>query len=325
MGRKMISNANIRELLFFAAVYEEGSFTRAAKRENATQPGVSQHIRNLERRFKVRLFKRSGRLTVEPTPAANRLYRKCMEILRGINELGVEMQVFKIGLEGELTVGLMPALTRSILAPALARFSKDNPNVVVRVVEGYSGELTDKVLSGELDFAIVPAQHERRGLVSRRFARTQEILVSAKFSGLPRLKPVHPSTIKSMKLVVPGIRNSRRRGIEIYMASCGANVVSIMELDAMMGTLDFIERTDWVAILPAIMMLPEVNHKQLTLSLLTDPPLTLDLVEIEPSRRPLSAEAKAFLAVLKMETDRANDIWHKAAQSAARRRRRMSA
>ena len=57
-----------------------------------------------------------------------------------------------------------------------------------------------------------------------------------------------------LKLVVPSQANTRRRLIETYLASNGVRLERLLELDAMLGTLDFVARTDWVAILPALMM-----------------------------------------------------------------------
>ena len=86
---------------------------------------------------------------------------------------------FGSGLHGEITVGLMPTMTRCVIAPALLKFMEANPNVMVRVVEAYSAVLTQHVRAGELDFAVVPAFADAVGLKSRLLARTPEVLVSA--------------------------------------------------------------------------------------------------------------------------------------------------
>ena len=49
---------SLRDMRLFVAAYEERSFTAAARRENATQSGVSQHIRKLEGALGVHLFRR---------------------------------------------------------------------------------------------------------------------------------------------------------------------------------------------------------------------------------------------------------------------------
>ena len=53
-------NIPLRQIRAVIAVCEEGSFTRAAERENATQSGISQHVAAVERTLGVKLFERSA-------------------------------------------------------------------------------------------------------------------------------------------------------------------------------------------------------------------------------------------------------------------------
>jgi LysR family nitrogen assimilation transcriptional regulator len=64
-------NIPLSQIRAVIAVCEEGSFTRAAERENATQSGISQHVAAVERALGVRLFERST-AGVAPTPAGLR-------------------------------------------------------------------------------------------------------------------------------------------------------------------------------------------------------------------------------------------------------------
>ena len=45
--------ASLRQLNSLIAVYEEGSFTAASERENATQSGISQHISAIEKELEL--------------------------------------------------------------------------------------------------------------------------------------------------------------------------------------------------------------------------------------------------------------------------------
>jgi LysR family transcriptional regulator, nitrogen assimilation regulatory protein len=92
-------------------------------------------------------------------------------------------------------------------------------------------------------------------------------------------------------------------------------VERLLELDAMLGTLDFVAQTDWVTILPAIMMADEPRRRQFAVNRIVDPAFELDLVLIEPSRRAMSLAAAAFFAVLEEETARLNQRWSAGSQS----------
>jgi len=294
---------SFRDLRLFVAAYEEGSFTAAAGRENATQSGVSQHIRNLEENLRVRLFAREkGR--VVPTPAGDAYYQRCIDVLRAHEAAERVVRSYAGGLDGEILVGLMPTLTRCTLAPALARFIEANPNVLVRVTEGYSAPLTHQVQAGDLEFAIVPALPSVAGLKSRLFLRTPELLVSGAESRFVHGEPVRLADLGPLKLVVPTKVNTRRNLLDMYFASNGVAVERLLELDSMLGTLDFVARTDWVTVLPAIMM--EDARRSFITNRIVHPPFDLDLVVIEPSRRPMSSAAAAFVAVLEEETRRLN-------------------
>jgi LysR family nitrogen assimilation transcriptional regulator len=299
---------NLKDIRLFVAVYEERSFTTAAEREHATQSGVSQHIRKLEDRFGARLFSRD-RGTVTPTPAGDSYYRRCVDLLRAYQAADYSVRSFAGGLTGEIAVGLMPTMTRCALAPALSRFIEMHPNVALRMVEAYSAMLTGQVRAGAIDFAIVPGFPGLAGLKSQLFMRTPEVLVSRHGGQLEHLAPIRLRELGPLKVVVPGPQNARRTLLETYLASNGVEVERMLELDAMLGTLDFVGHSDWVAILPGIMMVSDVERPTLTINPIVDPVLPLDLVLIEPLRRALSTPAQAFVDVLRVQTARLNEIW----------------
>lgn len=305
---KSVLAGSLQDIRLFVAAYEERSFTTAAERENATQSGVSQHIRKLEQSLGVRLFSRD-KGQVAPTPAGDGYYQRCIDVLRAYDSATRAARAYARGLEGEVTVGLMPTMTRCALAPALSHFIEEHPNVTVRVIEGYSGTLTQRVRAGELDFAIVPAFPGLAGLKSRLFLRTPEVLVSRAGSRLKHLEPVRLADLGPIKLILPSAINTRRRTVETYCASNGIDVSRTLELDAMFGTLDLITRSDWVAVLPGILMAIDGSGGDLSVNPVVSPELGLDLVMIEPSRRQMPEAAQAFLSRMEIESQKLNARW----------------
>jgi LysR family nitrogen assimilation transcriptional regulator len=300
----------LRQIRAIIAVCEEGSFTRAAARENATQSGISQHVAAAERALGVKLFERSA-AGVTPTPAGQRYYKRCIEAVGQLANATEEVRGFATRVSGDLRIGLIPTLTRAALAPALAEFKSRHPDVRLHIVEGYSGWLTDMVLADELDFAVVPASESRVGLKSRLIVRDREMLVSNPKLGLTSLQPVRLKDCGPLKIILPSRANVRRRNIEIYFQTHGVEVADVIEMDAMISTLEFVRQSDWVAILSGLICFADIDGPERVISPIHDPPLIAEFVVISPARRTLSTQAQLFLEAFEAEIARIQEVWAK--------------
>ena len=290
---------SLRQIQAFVAIVEEGSFTAAATREGATQSGMSQHLKLLERRLGVALLGRDGRRVV-PTAAGRRYYDECVAALRKLDAAGATIAtVEKMG--GEVRAGLMPTFTRAVLAPALRVFLEQSGGVGVKILEAYSGVLTDKVRAGELDFAIVPSFALPVGLRATRIVTNREMLVTRAGRTGKHLEPVRLADLGPLDIVLPGPLNTRRQSIETYIGANGVDIRSRLELDAMMGTLEFVSNSDWVAVLPAILMANDGDGARYEIRPLDDPPLRSEFVLIEPARSTMKPAARLFSEQLKRE------------------------
>ena len=198
----------------------------------------------------------------------------------------------------------MPTFTRAALAPALDRFVNEYPEVSVQVVEGYSGSLTEMVLAEELDFALVPYSSGLVGLTVTNFARDREILISGHASGLTHGEPVRLADLGPLEMIVPSASNVRRQKLEEYFETYNVRISRMIEMDAMFGTLGLVERSSWVTVLPGLICVGDADGKRRRLSPLADPPLHSDFIMIEPSRRPLSPQARLFLDMLRDDVAR---------------------
>jgi len=316
-------NIPLRQVRAVIAVCEEGSFTRAAERENATQSGISQHVAAVERTLGVKLFDRSaGRVT--PTPAGLRYYKSCVQAVGALENAAEEARALAGQVAGELRIGLMPTFTRAVLAPVLEDFVPRCPEVRLHIVEGYSGLLTEMVLADELDFAVVPAFEGRIGLKSRLLVRDREMLLSGPRSKLTPLAPVRLKDCRPFKVIVPGPHNVRRRNLETYFQTHGVEVDAMMEMDAMIGTLEFVARSDWVTVLPSLISVNDIAKGDIVVNPVADPPLHAEFVLIQPTRRTLSAQARMFLERFEAEVAHIHAVWDAAIAAPERREARRS-
>ncbi len=312
-----MANIALRQVRAVIAVCEEGSFTRAAERENATQSGISQHVATVERALGVKLFERSARGIV-PTPAGLRYYKSCVEAVGRLENANEEARGVAGRVTGDLRIGLMPTFTRAVLAPTLDDFVPRHPEVRLHVFEGYSGVLTDMVLADELDFAVVPAFEGRVGLRSRLLVRDREMLLSGRACERKPLAPVRLADSGPFKIVVPGPDNTRRRNLDTYFQTHGVEIAAMLEMDAMIGTLEFVARTDWVTVLPSLISVNDIGKRELMVNPIVDPPLHAEFVVIQPARRTLSMQARLFLDRFETEIAGIHAIWEKALAAPAK-------
>lgn len=310
---------NFRQMQYFVAVYEEGTFSRAAARENGTQSGLSQQIRNLEDRLNIRLFERTPQGVVA-TSAGKEYYAQCVPILQSVHAAEQQMTELRGSLGGTINAGLIPSLTKGALGSVLTAFINEHPLVDFHLVESVSQPLTDQVVAGELDFAIVPVMPETTvpGLTRRVLARERELLLSGPGLGMTNMAPLPLQELSGMKLVLPSPANSRRPYLDRQLASAGVTPGRIIDFDGMIGTFEFIAESDWATILPVTNCIADVAGQRLTVNPITEPEITFEFILIEPSRRPLSAAAQAFIAAIEAKLAEINDDWQRIVKEHAR-------
>lgn len=228
----------LQQLRYFVAVYEQGSFSAAAEKVNATQSGLSMHVGQIEKRYGVNLFTRSSS-GVTPTEAGRSFYREAVKVLAAAFHAEDRIRSLSKSVTGHIRIGLMPTFTRAVLTPALMRFSEAFPEVRLSISEAYSGALANDVSEGRLDFAVVPASFDMgEMLVVTPMGKDRECLVCAADCALPvRPEGVRLSDLPPQKLVLPGPGNARRHRIESYFSQNRIDVRDRLQLDTMHGTL----------------------------------------------------------------------------------------
>lgn len=297
----------LQQLRYFVAVYEEGSFTAGAARAHATQSGLSMQIKDLEERFGVALLTRSPS-GVTPTDAGKRFYRRSVDVLRAVSETEEEMRRLTGAVMGRVSVGLMPTFTRSVLAPTLLRFAERCPLVETAVLEAYSAQLTELVTDGSIDFAVVPAHQVGESLRAAPMGSDREFLVTAPKGPRPHLAPVRLRDLPPLKLALPGPTNARRNRIDAYLAAQGVEVETVLELDAMLGTLELVAQSDYVTILPGVLCAADASGAQRRLHAI-EPALTVEYAMTQSKARTLTEGAAIFAELLQEELNQLID-WH---------------
>jgi LysR family transcriptional regulator, nitrogen assimilation regulatory protein len=299
---------DIRQLEQFVAVYEEGSFSRAAHRANCTQPALSVQIRHLEDEFGVALFTRSRR-GVTPTVAGKRLYARGLAILNTVADTRIAMRELSGDVTGAITIGTVPSISRSALPAALSRFTEAHPNVELTLDEAYGGTLTQRVAAGELDFAVVTSAVSHEGIEATLLAEHEMALVSGPGSGFSPLELIRLKDLPPLRMVLPTPRHAIRQLIDTHVARAERVIESRIESDGLNTTLEYIRHSGWSTLTAVASVIDAVDSGTLIINPIVRPRAELDYYLIRQVRQPLTGAADRFVNLLREELAGINRRW----------------
>src|SRR6188508_2060428 len=114
-------NFTLRQLRAFVSVARLGSFTRAARVLEISQPALTVQIRQLEEALGVRLLDRSTR-SVSLSQVGREFVPVLERILDEINTFTSDARELTAGKRGLVTVAALPSICASLLPDAVAQF-----------------------------------------------------------------------------------------------------------------------------------------------------------------------------------------------------------
>lgn len=166
---------NIAELEAFLAVYEEGTYIKAATVLEISQPAVSRRISLLESDLNCTLFER-GRHGARPTPAGEVFAPFARRALGELRAAARAIREVQSGESGRLTLAIAGTIPNTSLMQSLRDFRTSNPGVELIIATGTSNEVSTMVANGEAEAGLryfapsdpslesIPVARERGGI-----------------------------------------------------------------------------------------------------------------------------------------------------------------
>ncbi|MPW29100.1 LysR family transcriptional regulator [Agarivorans sp. B2Z047] len=123
---------NVDDLILFADVVEQGSFSRVAEQRELTNSVVSKRVARLEQQLAVQLLYRTTRkLTL--TEAGQALYSQAKHIALSAQEAFAEVGEYGESLSGKIRISVPTISGELLLAEALAAFSEQHPEISIEM------------------------------------------------------------------------------------------------------------------------------------------------------------------------------------------------
>lgn len=200
---------DLRQLRYFVAIAERGSFSAAASALNIAQSALSRHVQSLEQELGGPLLERGAR-GVTLSESGRVLLERARFILGEVANAGAEIAARNDELSGTVRFGAPPSLASVLFVPLALRFARDHPLVNLRLTEGLTEKLCADVLAGSADAAIVTAPSRSDHLDFTPLFRERTYLIGQPDDPLFRRQRISMKEVSGLKFVL-SVEFLRRR------------------------------------------------------------------------------------------------------------------
>lgn len=171
----------------FLLIVETGSFKEAAERLNVTQSTISARIKLLEETLGRPVFNRS-KAGVQTTQAGSQFQRSAEVMVRSWEQARQEVALPQ-GLQGLIRIGGQFTLWEHFVLKLIPWMRKSAPDTAVRAEVGMPDRLSQRLLDGMVDLAVMYAPQNRSRLIVETLLTDKLIYVSTSAETRPGHDP----------------------------------------------------------------------------------------------------------------------------------------
>lgn len=167
----------IREMEYICTLWQERSFTRAAKKLYISQPALSATVRRVEEEFHIKIFDRSTK-PFTLTPAGEEYIRSAEQILGIINNMTQYFSRLSNLKTGKVTAGSSSFFCCYVLPEVIRRFQSQYPQIEIELVEGDVGDLYTKLQNESIDILLCIENEIDSGLMQADLWKNEMLLLA---------------------------------------------------------------------------------------------------------------------------------------------------
>ncbi len=207
---------NLHQLATFQVVAKHCSYVRAAEELHFSQPAVSAQIRQLEETLGVKLFEQIGRRT-HLTQAGDELYHYSQKIFAVIDEALETMEELRGPDHGRLRVGADTTVGTYVIPGLLGKFHQSYPEVEISLDVVNRAALVERIMSNEIDIAIVGRVPDDIPVVIEPFAPNELVLVASPYHRLAGRANVPLSELAKEHFLMREVGSGTRAALELVL------------------------------------------------------------------------------------------------------------
>lgn len=293
-----------QQLLYFAEVAKQLSFSKAAQSLHSSQPSLSKAIKNLEEELGVVLFDRTTRY-LRLTDDGEVVLKYAMETIAMSRDLQSTLNEGKQLKRGKLSLGLPPVIGSSFFPRMIADFRGEYPGVQLQLVEEGGKVVEQLVREAKLDVGVVVLPVDEEQFEVFPLAERQLSLIVNSSHALAGAQTVHLAELKEEPFIL------FREGFSLYDRVRESCIQEGFEpkIAYESSQWDFIGEMVGAGL--GIAFLPDTVSRKIDLGSVsvipeTIPPIRWDLAAIWSKNHYLSHAARGWIEFIRRQQVRGN-------------------
>jgi DNA-binding transcriptional LysR family regulator len=251
---------------------------------------VSMQVRELEKRFGVKLIERVGR-RVTPTAAGTEFLGHARQVEAALEAAADAMAPHAAGATGRVRLGTGATACIYLLPPMLREVRQRFPALEISVSTGNTPDMLRAIEENRIDVGLVTLPAAGRALDIRPVMEDEFVLVAPRGSPLPR--EITAAELARMALVLYELGANTRRLIDAWAMRAGFSLKPVMELGSVEAMKELVGAGLGCSVLPRMALRGRQAERQfvvrslkprlfrkLALALRKDKPLTKGLREV---------------------------------------------
>ena len=231
---------SLNSLIVFYEVVRLNSFSRAADLLFMTQPGVSNHVAQLEAQTGNRLITRSkGKCTL--TKEGKTIFKYAEKIEAMARGLDVAVKNMQRGEKQNLRVATTPIYAKVMVPFILGTFEKDNPDITIALDMGTSDDLVDSVLAMENDVVIAATRKISKNLSALPLVKEELVAIVPTNHPFSTRESISIKEMEGRPLIVREKGSATRNAVLSAFESLHVKPAALID----MKSTDFIK--EWVS------------------------------------------------------------------------------
>jgi LysR family transcriptional regulator, transcriptional activator of the cysJI operon len=270
---------NYDELKTFVTLAEVKNFTKTAEVLVMSQPSVSLHIKNLEKEFQTKLFKRSPKF-LQITPTGEILYERAKQMIAMYEQTRQDILEHHHSIKGELIIGASFTIGEYILPSLLIDLQTTYPELELHVVIGNTEEIVQLVRLYQVDIGLIEGQTNEKDLMVEPFMKDELFMVASVHHELAKMNTVTIQDLQNQTWITRENGSGTREYLNHVIRSNGLKAKSFITISSSQGIKETLINGMGLSLLSYSVIEREIKQGILSILELTNLsfPRTLSLV-----------------------------------------------